>query len=135
MINYKIIQKIYFNKLSKNNDLILSSGFSLGQWNMNIKYEWIILSEIDAVLCMLKNLKINPLLKLNEASPVCLPNYNMSNELNKKVLIQKCLEDNELSKYLPDSPNLNAISRDFFLSVKYICNNIVNICKEKRFMG
>ena len=135
MINYKIIQKIYFNKLSKNNDLILSSGFSLGQWNMNIKYEWIILSEIDAVLFMLKNLKINPLLKLNEASPVCLPNYNMSNELNKKVLIQKCLEDNELSKYLPDSPNLNAISRDFFLSVKYICNNIVNICKEKRFMG
>ena len=75
------------------------------------------------------------MLKLNEASPVCLPNYNMSNELNKKVLIQKCLEDNELSKYLSDSPNLNAISRDFFLSVKYICNNIVNICKEKRFMG
>jgi hypothetical protein len=75
------------------------------------------------------------MLKLNEASPVCLPNYNLSNELNKKVLIQKCLEDNELSKYLPDSPNLNAISRDFFLSVKYICNNIVNICKEKRFMG
>ena len=135
MINYKIIQMIYFNKLSKNNDLILSSGFCLGQWNMNIKYEWIILSEIDAVLFMLKNLKINSLLKLNEASPVCLPNYNLSNELNKKVLIQKCLEDNELSKYLPDSPNLNAISRDFFLSVKYICNNIVNICKEKRFMG
>ena len=135
MINYKIIQMIYFNKLSKNNDLILSSGFCLGQWNMNVKYEWIILSEIDAVLFMLKNLEITPLLKLNEASPVCLPNYNMSNELNKKVLIQKCLEDNELSKYLPDSPNLNAISRDFFLSVKYICNNIVNICKEKRFMG
>ena len=80
MINYKIIQKIYFNKLSKNNDLILSSGFSLGQWNMNIKYEWIILSEIDAVLFMLKNLKINLLLKLNEESTICLTNYNISNE-------------------------------------------------------
>ena len=43
-----------------------------------------IFTEIDAILVMLKNLEINPLLKLNN-NLVCLPNYNLYNELNKKV--------------------------------------------------
>ncbi len=57
------------------------------------------------------------MLKLTEVIPVQLPNYIISEELNKKNLLKICLEDDKIKHYLPDSTNLVSIERDFLLSV------------------
>ncbi len=57
------------------------------------------------------------MLKLEESAPVTLPNYIICDSLNKKTLIKECLNDSNLKLFLPDSNNLNAIDRQFFLTV------------------
>ena len=57
------------------------------------------------------------MLKLNEYQPIKLPKYVICEELSKASLRKICLADNELKLYLPDSPNVECIQREFYLSV------------------
>lgn len=59
------------------------------------------------------------MLLLNEACPVVLPNYLITDELSKTKLRELCLADDEMKYYIPDSTNVASIPRDFYLKVKY----------------
>jgi hypothetical protein len=56
-------------------------------------------------------------LTLSQASPVVLPNFQITNQLGKENLLSICLADNNLRAYLPESENYDDINRDFLLSV------------------
>jgi hypothetical protein len=60
------------------------------------------------------------MLKLSEVSPIRLPNYFLTDRLSKESLLKICVDSPILKTYLPDSTNLDAIQRDFLITVNFL---------------
>ncbi len=75
---------------------------------------------------------ISQLIPLGRHGSVKLPNYFISDELQKDKLLKLCLNNPILKDYLPDLGDLEAIQRNFLLTVSLKFMNLVNsrICRR-----
>jgi len=54
---------------------------------------------------------------MNEVGAIYLPNYSLTNLLQKDHLLELIEKDPEMNCYIPDTGYKNSISREFMLSV------------------
>ena len=57
---------------------------------------------------------------LQQHCSITLPNYRVTNELQKESLYSFCFRDDLIMSYLPDELSMENSTRDLLISVSYI---------------
>ncbi len=72
------------------------------------------------------------MLQLSQAAEVSLPKYTLVDDFSKDSLLKFCQQDEELKLYLPDSPNLDCLPRNFLSTVSLLKHNLAYFLEKTR---
>ncbi len=61
--------------------------------------------------------KKKKLLTLDHLSPTDFPTYTTIPEIQKKSLLEYIVNKSSLKEFIPDSPNIDSITREYLLQV------------------